>query len=261
MSKYTTELRYVCAMFSNLDPEVDDYRDVIRQSVHKVFNFDFPIFDEDHRLELETKILKHYYFREIGCETVGQWRMRLDTKLNEIMPYYNEMYKSLDYLKEPLTDTDYKRIITGTTGEQREEKNKSTQGTSTENTGTVTDVSQGTNTYNKNQWDKYSDTPQGTLTNVKNNQYLTNARQLEGTDTTQSNDTNTRTNNLKGNSNTNGTFDTEGSTTGQHETTETVKGKMSSVSIAKVVQEYRKAILNIDMQIVHELADLFMLVY
>ena len=177
------------------------------------------------------------------------------------MPYYNDMYKSLDYLKEPLTDVDYKRVITGTTGEQREEKNTSTQNISNENTGTVTDEGQGSNYYTKNQWDKYSETPQGSLTNVKDNKYLTNARQLEGTDNTQTTDTNTRTNNLKGKSDTTGTFDTAGSTKGEHETTETVKGKMSSVSIAKVVQEYRKAIVNVDMQIIRELADLFMLVY
>ena len=61
-------------------------------------NFDFqmtnyPIFDETYRETLNNNILHHYYENEIGFETAPLFRFYLNQKLNEIMPYYNELYK------------------------------------------------------------------------------------------------------------------------------------------------------------------------
>ena len=61
-------------------------------------NFDFkmnnyPIFDENYRETLNNNILYHYYENEIGFETASLFRFYLNQKLNEIMPYYNELYK------------------------------------------------------------------------------------------------------------------------------------------------------------------------
>ena len=61
-------------------------------------NFDFkmdsyPIFDENYRETLNNNILNHYYENEIGFETAPLFRFYLNQKLNEIMPYYNELYK------------------------------------------------------------------------------------------------------------------------------------------------------------------------
>ena len=62
-------------------------------------NFDFkmnnyPIFDENYRETLNNNILHHYYENEIGFETASLFRFYLNQKLNEIMPYYNELYKA-----------------------------------------------------------------------------------------------------------------------------------------------------------------------
>ena len=96
MSKYTTEVRFICEVNSGLNESVgySKIEDVITGAIPKIFDFDFPIFDENYRTVLEKKILKHFYTREIGEETTGLWKLRLDTKLNEIMPYYNKLYKS-----------------------------------------------------------------------------------------------------------------------------------------------------------------------
>ena len=96
MSKYTTEVRFICETASGLN-ESKGYTDVdtiITNAIPKIFTFTFPIFDENYRTVLEKKILKHFYTREICEETVGLWKLRLDTKLNELMPYYNKMYNS-----------------------------------------------------------------------------------------------------------------------------------------------------------------------
>lgn len=52
----------------------------------------YPIFDEDYRPILNKKILDHYFMHEIGLETPNLFNHYLHTKLNEIMPYYNELY-------------------------------------------------------------------------------------------------------------------------------------------------------------------------
>ena len=96
MSKYTTELRYICEQFAGLDESVgyNDIDEVIEGSRDKIFDFPYPIFDNEYKPGLEKKIIEHYYTREISEETVGLWKLRLRAKMNEIMPYYNKLYES-----------------------------------------------------------------------------------------------------------------------------------------------------------------------
>ena len=77
MSKYTTEVRYICETDSGLDESVgfNSVDDVISKSWDKIFTSKVPFFDEDYRKVLCCKILKHYYLREKGCETVGIWKL------------------------------------------------------------------------------------------------------------------------------------------------------------------------------------------
>lgn len=63
------------------------------ESGYEIFE-DFPIFDEKYREPLKQKIIEHFYFREIGQETPARFKKVLNTKLREIMPYYNNLYKS-----------------------------------------------------------------------------------------------------------------------------------------------------------------------
>lgn len=111
MSKYTTELRYICEALAGEDESVgyDSISEVITKALPKLFDFDFPIFDEAYRQVLERKIVKHYYTREICAETVGLWKLYLDTKLNEIMPYYNQLYTTELISYNPLYDIDLHR--------------------------------------------------------------------------------------------------------------------------------------------------------
>lgn len=111
MSKYTTEVRYICEHYAGVNESTGyaDINKVIESARSKVFDFPYPIFDEKYREVLEKKILKHYYVREIGMETVGLWKHYLDMKMNEIMPYYNQLYKSELLEFNPLYDVDVTR--------------------------------------------------------------------------------------------------------------------------------------------------------
>lgn len=108
MSKYTTEVRYICEVAAGYEESkgFDNVDTIITAAAPAVFNFDFPIFDEAYRVPLEKKILRHYYTREIGLETVGLWKLKLQDKLNMIMPYYNQLYKSELLEFNPLYDVD-----------------------------------------------------------------------------------------------------------------------------------------------------------
>lgn len=116
MSMYTTELRYICETMTDEPLENFDNLKGVRRidaiidsSKGNIFDFDYPIFDEAYRGVLEKKIIRHYYTREIGAETFGLFQLYLADKMNEIMPYYNQLYASelLSKNINPLTNSGY----------------------------------------------------------------------------------------------------------------------------------------------------------
>ena len=142
MSKYTTEVRFICENSAGLKESegANNVDNILDRCWDKVFNFEFPIFDENYRKVLCKKILKHYYTREIAHETVGRWKLALNIKLNEIMPYYNQLYKSELLEFNPFYDVDLTRTRDGsgtrdTTGSS---KNTSTENGSNTKIDTVT---------------------------------------------------------------------------------------------------------------------------
>lgn len=156
MSNYTTQVRYICETFAGLTESagVNDVNRIVETAAPKIF-MNFPIWDEEYRLTLETKILKHFYLREIAHETVGLWRLRLDTRMNELMPVYNKMYTAVSQEFNPLFDVDITR----------------------EHDGSSTDKSNSTG----NSVNKYSETPQGSIQNVVDGKYLTTAQVNDAT--------------------------------------------------------------------------------
>ena len=239
MSKYTTELRFICESKAGLSDSVgfNQIDDVISNSWNKIFD-NFPIFDESYRSVLCSKILKHYYTREISAETVGLWQLWLNTRMGEIMPYYNKLYESALLEFDPFKDTNYSRNHGGTfTGDTiRNGRSEIDVDNSVTSNGT------------SNSKNLFSDTPQGAITNIENESYLTNATLIKDTDT---NTTNTDGNSTTQNTETTGITNTDN-------WIETIVGKQSTVSYSKLLQEFRDTFLNIDVMIINDLSDLFM---
>ena len=239
MSKYTTELRFICESKAGLSDSVgfNQIDDVISNSWNKIFD-NFPIFDESYRSVLCSKILKHYYTREISAETVGLWQLWLNTRMGEIMPYYNKLYESALLEFDPFKDTNYSRNHGGTfTGDTVRNGRSEID---VDNTVTSNGTSNSKNLF--------SDTPQGAITNIENESYLTNATLIKDTDT---NTTNTDGNSTTQNTETTGVTNTDN-------WIETIVGKQSTVSYSKLLQEFRDTFLNIDVMIINDLSDLFM---
>ena len=103
MSKYTTEVRYICEQKAGLQESVgfNNINSVLDKSWDKIFTTNWEIFDESYRKILCEKILRSYYTREICAETVGLWQLWLDATLCEIMPTYNQLYKTTVYEFNP----------------------------------------------------------------------------------------------------------------------------------------------------------------
>jgi hypothetical protein len=73
---------------------------------------EYPIFDESYRLPLNKKILDHYTHREIGYETGDMFVFALNRRMSEIMPYYNELYRSERLKFDPLSTVDLSTLGT-----------------------------------------------------------------------------------------------------------------------------------------------------
>lgn len=254
MSKYTTEVRYICETSIGLRESTSNAYAVIRQATPIIFNFQYPIFDESYRELLNNKILAHYYTREIGLETVGLWKFALQRKMNEIMPYYNQLYKSALIDFNPMYDTDLTRKYT-----LKKDDNRNDTKTFTETSNMNQDVS-GNNDQNDtskvHQLVKNSDTPQGGLNGVIDTDYLSSAQETDTESTVKteqdyssSTDANTKrdyTDILTGNFTANDKY------------AERVIGKTGGRSYSELLQQFRGTFLNIDMQVIRELEPLFM---
>ena len=227
MSKYTTEVRFICENYAGYDDSVgyNDVEHVIDSARSKIFDFTYPIFSNSYKKTLETKILKHYYTREIGFETVGLWKLKLNMKMNEIMPYYNKLYESELLEFDPFNDVN---------------KTVTHQGTDSGTSSVDSEVLAETVAED---WNLFSDTPQGGVTGVDDETYLTNATKVTNDDTVTT------------------TTDMDEAHENQNHWTEVVTGKQGTASYAKMLEELRNTFLNIDMMIIKDLAPLFMGIY
>lgn len=202
------------------------------------FNFgltdlDYPIYDETMREDLNQKILKHYWNYEIGQETESMFRFSLNRKMNEIMPYYNQLYRSAQLEIDPLLSMKYSDIVDMT--------NHAT-GTSSNN-GTTTGTSSSDTTSKARS--VQSETPQVLLS--PNEDYASNATnnvsdaQVTANNSGTTADTNNRTDDTTGN------------------TTRNIQGY--NIPTADLLLKFRATFLNIDMMVIDDLKTLFMQVW
>lgn len=80
--------------------------------LRKLIERNYPIFDDSwntfdpaHKKELENKIIRHYWFQEIGAETPDRFRHYINEQLALEMPFYNQRYASETLKIEPLLTT------------------------------------------------------------------------------------------------------------------------------------------------------------
>lgn len=199
-----------------------ELRELVESGID-VWAFDYPSFyKDDEKKAFEQKVLDHFWFRQIGQETPGRWLHYFRTRIREIMPYYIQRYESVELMKNVGDPFEAYNL--------REEYTEETTGTgsaTSENTGTADNVR------------RFSDTPQGSVDNLDN--YLTEA--------------------TRDNGNTSGSMTGTSEDTGTKTYTLTRKGNIGVQPLGQEINVYRSALINVDMEIIKELNDLFLLVY
>ena len=207
MSKYTLELRYM-------------YED-------KNFNlFDFPynLYDNDLKPWFEEKFYQHFMFYEIGFDTIGMFKQRLMSKLNDIFPYYKQLYeteirsKGIDFMLNKDLKESYVRELTSNSN-SNQESNVSSNSLSTAGQLTPSLIA------NSQKIDKFMDSAQ------------------------------------KDNSSSNSTSTGESNGNSKEEYTLTSQGNIGITSSAELLTKWRETLLNIDLMIFEECNDLFMQIF
>lgn len=208
MSKYTLELNQIA-----------------NSSDFTLFDFDYNLYDNELKSAFEKKFIDHFYFYEIGLTPIARFKKALQIKLNDIFPYYKQLYQTelrcndIDFMLNKDLKEQYTRELAG---------NSSVNQSSTSSSN---DTSLNIN----------NDTPQNKIDDL--DQYMTSASKNTDNSTMSSNGTNTAENN----------------------STETYslisQGNIGVTSSAELLEKWRNVLINIDQMIFEECNDLFMLIY
>lgn len=232
MAKYTIELRRICDIYGRDEVEnwfkdynINNYLTPTQIEQIQKFN----VWSKDR---LATKIVDHYYMREIGFETPSLFKHYAKVKMQEIMErYLPKIYSNfLEY--DPLSNVDfteeYTREITGTG------KNEGNSNSNSSNNASGLNVN--------------SDTPQGQISKqtILSGSYASNTNASETESSI--NDNTTTSSNSESNTIEKFTRHEEGD-----------NGVI--ITNQRLVKEYREIIVAIDEEIINELNKLFMGLY
>ena len=207
MSKYTLELRYL-------------YKD----KNFKLFDFPYNLYDNDLKPWFEEKFFQHFMFYEIGFDSVAMFKQRLMSKLNDIFPYYKQLYeteiacKDIDFMLNKDLKESYVRELTSNSNSSQE-SNATSNGLSTAGQLTPSLIA------NSQKIDKFMDTAQ------------------------------------KDESSSNSTATGESIGNSKEEYTLTSQGNIGITSSAELLDKWRQVLLNIDLMIFEECNDLFMQIF
>lgn len=202
---------------------------------------DYPIWDNNYRATLNRKIINRYLNREIGMENIERWTHRLRSRMHEIMPPYIELFNTTLFDLDPTKTVDIKTLTEGAVNSLRQSSGE------TETTGSSETSSSATAGSKNRQMNL--DFPQFAL--ADNADYATS-----GAD---SNAQNTST----GSSDISESGKVEASDSASEDST--TSGESRTVGYqgvpADLILAARSVIINIDLAIIEDLSDLFMLVW
>lgn len=232
MASYTIELRNVCELYSREEVEswfkdykLEDY--LLPEQLEQMQKYN--IWSKDR---LATKIVNHYWMREIGFETPALFSLAVKNTMEEIMQEKLPLIYTMFLNYDPLINVDYTETFKRTA-----EGSANSQGNSKSNSASK---SEGLNINN--------DTPQTNINrqDIESGAFATNVNQ---TDTSSSISDITNTNN----NSTNNTVE---------EYSRNFKGNQGiSATYQRMIQLFRENVMSIDKDIINELNGLFMGLY
>lgn len=276
MAKYTVELH---DLLTN-----EETNNLIKKALSS-----YPMYEPIHkelygyiptREQLNKKILDHYRFYQIGQETPGRFLYYLEATMNEIMPKYNQLYKSVDIMNglEDIfgnldVEESFTQETTGNSSSQSSGNTKDSSSSKTEGSNTNDVTSQNTTNTDMSTSGRNvkSTTPQSQL-QIKTIDQITAASEIGwNEDSSKSNSTSNDKSNTKGTNESSSTGSSEqesnsnASSESKGKVTHTLKrkGNQGVNTYAHDMLEFRQLFLNIEQQIINdpELVKCFMLIW
>lgn len=261
-ARYTVELRDI---IKNAKPALDK-----ALSTYPLYSNEKSYDLIPTRDQLNTKLLNHYKYREIGFETVGRFLDELEITMCEIMPRYNELFKTVVTMAElpsPFDNVDVIEKTTETRTHSGVTSSEQSASSTSESSGTASDISSGSASQTANGKHIESDTPQDQLTvgvdGMEDVDYASKAQwnedRLENSSSGESSRTSSESG--TGSSTASGTGSSESTDTVEHTYTKT--GNQGVNTYAHDMNEFRTSIIDVVDQIINDVrvAELFMMVY
>lgn len=269
--------------------DLDDFKDAVL-----AYDETFDLFEHnDHMLKI---IFRHFISHRLCNWDKRKWMQNyFGPRYAELISMYEKMYDSADMIQSPLLNRNYTITHTGTIDEAtsttygsktatEESKansgynNDSEQTTNTsENTRTPDLLTENTNQSNSNGSNKFSDTPQGKVENLTDG-FLTNvtltgdstsgtdSSHESGTEVTTGSDSTERAKNTSYLDTYNKTGERSKSGTDSGSNVKTFNDVVEhqgydNTNVSKLLQAYRETLININKQLIDDVADCFLMVY
>ena len=191
----------------------------------KLFDENYDFYLEENKENFQKKFYNRYYDREIFCKNPRVFKRELIGKLNEIAPYYKQLYK---------TELESQNINFLLNKDLKEEFTRELDNQSNSNS-TSNSNSSGTSQ------NIFSDTPEGNINNL--DKYMSNASKSKADDESTSNS------------------NSQNTTKGKEKTTLLSQGNIGITSSAELLEKWRSVLINIDSMILDELSYLFLDIY
>ena len=236
-----------------------EIRQMIDNPLIGLFTFDYDFYSDNpkDKEEFEKLFIQWYYFKEIGFETPERFKMKLQAKLNVIMPYYRQLalteWNKVRTAEQMMTSKNLKET---TTHEQTiSGNNESSLTGESSQTGSSSSSQQQTSTNNQNA--KGSNLSDGVSKSSLDEGYLTSVTSINDNGNQNITGNSSDTSEITSSQNSSGTNNQVLS----ESTTFTSQGDVGIQTPAYAITEWRKVLININQQIIDECRDLFMSIY
>ena len=206
---------------------------IYRDKNYNLFDLPYNLYDNDLKPYFEEKFFQHFMFYEIGFDNINIFKQHLISTLNDIYPYYKQLYeteircKNIDFMLNKDLRESYIRKING------------------ETLGNTQSTSSSTNINTNEDLSIANDTPKNMVDDL--DKYMTSASKNKS--------------NGNSSSNANGNVTSNGKVNNKEEYELISQGNIGVTSSAELLEKWRTCLINIDQLIFKELETLFMLIY
>ena len=248
-----------------------EIRQMIDNPLIGLFTFDYDFYSDNPKDKeaFEKLFIQWYYFREIGFETPERFKLKLQAKLNLIMPYYRQLamteWENVRSVEQMMTSknlketTEHKQTIEGS----NESESNATSSNNQSDNMNQSSTSSGTNTTSSTTNDKQSNLADGVAQASLTSGYLSSVSES----TNRSNATVSSNDESHASNSSQGTAEQNGRTLGNNRqelmetTTFSSVGDIGIQTPAYAITEWRKVLININQMIIDDFNDLFMKLY